>query len=81
MITQAGRDNGFLCRAGHSDLSFDPAGNIRLCYFLPPVATIFDAAPLPLIWDGAEALRRRWEVSRCGRRCNLLNCNFDRLGA
>ncbi len=71
------RDNGLLCRAGHSDLSFDPHGNIRLCYFLEPVGTVFDPAPLPLLWDGYTALRRRWEVSRCDRHCNLLNCNFS----
>ena len=71
------RDNRLLCRAGHSDLSFDPHGNIRLCYFLPPIGTIFDPEPLALLWDGPTALRRRWEVSRCDRRCNLLNCNFD----
>ena len=35
-------DSGLSCRAGHSDLSFDPHGNIRLCYFLEPVATIFE---------------------------------------
>ena len=72
------RDNGQSCRAGHSDLSFDPQGNVRLCYFLEPVATIFDPTPLPLIWDSFTALRRRWEVSRCPRSCNLLNCNFER---
>ncbi|MGB0640236.1 MAG: radical SAM protein [Myxococcota bacterium] len=72
-------DNGHQCRAGHSDLSVDPHGNIRMCYFLDPVATIFDSTPLPLIWDGATTLRRRWEVSRCGRNCNLLNCNFERV--
>ncbi|MAY79489.1 MAG: hypothetical protein CL930_01765 [Deltaproteobacteria bacterium] len=72
-------DNGHQCRAGHSDLSIDPHGNIRMCYFLEPVATIFDSTPLPLIWDGATTLRRRWEVSRCGRNCNLLNCNFERV--
>jgi MoaA/NifB/PqqE/SkfB family radical SAM enzyme len=71
-------DNGHQCRAGHSDLSIDPHGNVRMCYFLDPVATIFDSTPLPLVWDSATTLRRRWEVSRCGRACNLLNCNFDR---
>ena len=69
-------DNGQMCRAGHSDLSFDPQGRVRLCYFLDPVGSIFDPTPLPLLWDGWTALRRRWEVSRCGRHCNLLNCNF-----
>jgi MoaA/NifB/PqqE/SkfB family radical SAM enzyme len=69
-------DNGQMCRAGHSDLSFDPEGRVRLCYFLEPVGTIFDPTPLPLLWDGWTALRRRWEVSRCERHCNLLNCNF-----
>lgn len=72
------RDNGQLCRAGHSDLSLDPHGNLRLCYFLEPVGTLFDAVPLGAQWDGFTALRRRWEVSRCDRRCNLLNCNFNR---
>lgn len=71
--------NGLTCKAGHSDLSFDPQGNIRLCYFLEPVATVFDMAPLAAIWDAPETLRRRWEVSRCERSCNLLNCNFDRV--
>lgn len=70
--------NGLTCKAGHSDLSFDPQGNIRMCYFLEPVATVFDMAPLAAIWDGPETLRRRYEVSRCERSCNLLNCNFDR---
>ena len=73
-------DNGYQCRAGHSDLSIDAYGNVRMCYFLDPVATIFDARPLPMIWDGATTLRRRWEVSRCDRACNLLNCNFERVG-
>ncbi len=73
-----GRDNGQTCRAGHSDISIDARGNIRLCYFLEPVATIQDAAPLPWIWDKRQTLHRRWEVSRCERTCNLLNCNFDR---
>jgi MoaA/NifB/PqqE/SkfB family radical SAM enzyme len=70
--------NGLTCKAGHSDLAFDPQGNIRLCYFLEPVATVFDWAPLAAIWDMPKTLRRRWEVSRCERSCNLLNCNFDR---
>lgn len=71
-------DNGYICRAGHSDISFDPQGRIRLCYFLEPVGTVFDPLPLPLLWDHWTTLRRRWEVSRCDRHCNLLNCNFDR---
>ena len=71
-------DNGASCRAGHSDLSFDPQGNVRLCYFLEPVGTLFDTAPLPVMWDSVTALRRRWEVSRCERACSLLNCNFER---
>ncbi len=70
--------NGLTCKAGHSDISFDPQGNIRLCYFLEPVATVFDMAPLAAIWDAPKTLRRRHEVSRCERSCNLLNCNFDR---
>ncbi len=70
--------NGLTCKAGHSDISFDPRGNIRLCYFLEPVATVFDWAPLAAIWDAPRTLQRRWEVSRCERSCNLLNCNFDR---
>ena len=71
-------DNGQTCRAGHTDLSFDPQGNIRLCYFLEPVGSIFDAMPIPVVWDRFTTLRRRWEVSRCTRACNLLNCNFER---
>lgn len=71
-------DNGASCRAGHSDLSFDPQGNVRLCYFLDPIGTVFDLAPLPLLWDSLTTLRRRWEVSRCERACSLLNCNFER---
>lgn len=70
-------DSGLSCRAGHSDLSFDPQGNIRLCYFLEPVATIFEPASFADIWARLGTLRRRWQVSRCQRHCNLLNCNFD----
>lgn len=73
-----GEDNGASCRAGHSDLSFDPQGNIRLCYFLEPVGSVFDATPIPVVWDRYTTLRRRWEVSRCTRACSLLNCNFER---
>jgi MoaA/NifB/PqqE/SkfB family radical SAM enzyme len=69
--------NGKTCKAGHSDIAFDPAGNIRLCYFLEPVGNLRDPASLPRAWNGIAALRRRWEVSRCPRSCNLLNCNFD----
>jgi MoaA/NifB/PqqE/SkfB family radical SAM enzyme len=69
-------DSGLSCRAGHSDLSFDPHGNIRLCYFLEPVATIFEEASLADVWSRLGTLRRRWQVSRCTRHCNLLNCNF-----
>lgn len=77
-FSQPGVDNRHICRAGHSDLSFDPQGRVRLCYFLEPVGTIFDPTPLPVMWDAVTTLRRRWEVSRCGRACNLLNCNFER---
>ena len=69
-------DSGLSCRAGHSDLSFDPQGNIRLCYFLEPVATIFEVVEMADIWSRLGTLRRRWQVSRCERHCNLLNCNF-----
>lgn len=70
-------DSGLSCRAGHSDLSFDPQGNIRLCYFLEPVGNIFETSSLADIWARLGTLRRRWQVSRCERHCNLLNCNFD----
>ena len=71
------QDSGLSCRAGHTDLSFDPQGRIRLCYFLEPVGEISDDMDLPTLWGQVETLRRRWEVSRCERHCNLLNCNFD----
>jgi MoaA/NifB/PqqE/SkfB family radical SAM enzyme len=69
--------NGEVCRAGHSDLAFDPAGNVRLCYFLEPVGNITDGRDLPRIWNAVATMRRRHEVHRCTRSCNLLNCNFD----
>ena len=71
------KDTGVSCRAGHSDISFDPQGRIRLCYFLDPVGHIDDTVPFPLLWERYATLRRRWEVSRCQRHCSLLNCNFD----
>lgn len=70
--------NGATCKAGHSDIAFDPAGNVRLCYFLEPIGNIADGVPLPRLWNRATAMRRRYEVSRCTRSCNLLNCNFER---
>ncbi|MBM75929.1 MAG: hypothetical protein CMK59_11060 [Proteobacteria bacterium] len=73
-------DLGLSCRAGHSDLSIDPQGKVRLCYFLEPVGDIFEERSFDDIWHDWQTLRRRWQVSRCGRRCNLLNCNFDREG-
>jgi len=71
-------DNGHICRAGHSDISVDPQGRLRLCYFLDPIGHLDEVLPLHLQWDRPEALRRRWQVSRCARHCNLLNCNFAR---
>ena len=71
-------DSGETCRAGHTDLSVDAQGNLRLCYFLDPVGRIDEPAPMPWIWDRPQTLRRRWEVSQCDRACKLLNCNFER---
>ena len=70
--------NGLTCKAGHSDIAFDPTGAIRLCYFLEPIGNVKDETAISKIWDRHLAQRRRWEVSRCTRQCNLLNCNFDR---
>lgn len=70
--------NGQTCKAGHSDIAFDPGGNVRLCYFLEPVGTIHEGVPIAAMWNRLGAMRRRHEVSRCTRSCNLLNCNFER---
>lgn len=70
--------NGEVCKAGHSDIAFDPAGNVRLCYFLEPVGNVTDGRALPRIWNAVGTMRRRHEVHRCTRSCNLLNCNFER---
>ena len=69
--------NGQVCKAGHSDIAFDPHGNVRLCYFLEPVGNILEERELPKIWNAIGTMRRRYEVHRCTRSCNLLNCNFD----
>lgn len=69
--------NGEVCKAGHSDLAFDPAGNVRLCYFLEPIGNVADGRSLASMWNDALAMRRRYEVHTCTRSCNLLNCNFD----
>ena len=69
---------GEVCKAGHSDIAFDPAGNVRLCYFLEPVGNVADGRSLPAVWNAVATMRRRYEVHRCTRSCNLLNCNFDR---
>lgn len=69
--------NGYTCKAGHTDIAFDPGGNVRLCYFLEPVGRIDEGVPLAEMWNRWESQRRRWEVGRCGRTCNLLNCNFE----
>lgn len=71
------RPNGQVCKAGHSDIAFDPHGNVRLCYFLEPVGNILEDRELPQIWNAIGTMRRRHEVHRCTRSCNLLNCNFD----
>ena len=76
-FTDPTKDQGVSCRAGHSDLSFDPHGNIRLCYFLDPIGHMDEPVPLSWIWERGRTLRRRWEVSRCDRNCSLLNCNFE----
>jgi MoaA/NifB/PqqE/SkfB family radical SAM enzyme len=68
---------GQQCKAGHADIAFDPAGNVRLCYFLEPVGNILEERSLPRLWDAVGTMRRRHEVSRCTRACALLNCNFE----
>jgi MoaA/NifB/PqqE/SkfB family radical SAM enzyme len=70
--------NGQVCKAGHSDIAFDPAGNVRLCYFLEPIGNLNDGRSLPAVWNAVATMRRRYEVHRCTRSCNLLNCNFER---
>ena len=70
-------DAGVSCRAGHSDISIDPQGRIRLCYFLDPVGDLHSARPLSEIWNQYTTMQRRWQVSRCSRSCSLLNCNFE----
>jgi MoaA/NifB/PqqE/SkfB family radical SAM enzyme len=72
--------NGEVCKAGHTDLAFDPMGNIRLCYFLEPVGNIRDGQPLSELWNAHTTQRRRYEVHTCTRSCNLLNCNFSGAG-
>ncbi len=69
--------NGQTCKAGHSDIAFDPGGNVRLCYFLEPVGKLGEGVPIREMWNRLAAMRRRHEVSRCTRSCNLLNCNFE----
>ncbi len=69
--------NGQVCKAGHSDIAFDPVGNVRLCYFLEPVGNIADGRTLEQVWTAVATMRRRYEVHRCTRGCNLLNCNFE----
>lgn len=73
------RYNGEVCKAGHRDIAFDPAGNVRLCYFLEPIGNIADG-PVPAMWNAVHTMRRRFEVHRCTRSCNLLNCNFESGG-
>lgn len=68
--------NGEVCKAGHSDIAFDPAGNVRLCYFLEPVGNIADPRSMKQVWNAVGTMRRRHEVHMCTRSCNLLNCNF-----
>lgn len=72
------RYNGEVCKAGHSDIAFDPAGNVRLCYFLEPVGRVDEGVPIAAMWNRWTAMRRRYEVGHCRRSCNLLNCNFER---
>jgi MoaA/NifB/PqqE/SkfB family radical SAM enzyme len=69
--------NGAVCKAGHGDIAFDPHGNVRLCYFLEPVGNVADGRPIARMWNDLPALRRRHQVHRCTRACNLLNCNFE----
>lgn len=76
-FSSPGTDAGISCRAGHSDISIDPQGRIRLCYFLDHVGTLQSEIPLNQIWNQVLSMRRRWEVSRCSRSCSLLNCNFE----
>lgn len=70
-------DAGVSCRAGHTDISVDPQGRIRLCYFLDPVGDLHSQKPLSEIWNHYQSMKRRWQVSRCSRSCSLLNCNFE----
>ena len=76
-FTSPSTDAGVSCRAGHSDISIDPQGRVRLCYFLDPVGDLNSNRPLSEIWNQYTTMQRRWQVSRCSRSCSLLNCNFE----
>ena len=76
-FTSPSTDAGVSCRAGHSDISIDPQGRVRLCYFLDPVGDLNSDRPLSEIWNQYTTMQRRWQVSRCSRSCSLLNCNFE----
>lgn len=74
------RYNGRTCRAGHTDLAVDPQGRVRLCFNLPPVGSLGAGQPAEQVWTALATLRRRGEIQRCRRSCNLLNCNFEEDG-
>ena len=76
-FTSPDSDAGVSCRAGHTDISIDPQGRVRLCYFLDPVGDLHSDRPLSEIWNQYTTMQRRWQVSRCSRSCSLLNCNFE----
>ncbi len=74
------KHNGLSCRAGHSDLAIDPRGNLLLCFNMDPVGNVFEPTTLDRIWIRPATMKRRWQISRCKRTCNLLNCNFSQDG-
>jgi len=74
------QDNGLPCRAGFTDLAIDPCGGVRLCFNMEPVGNISEGLPLERLWTRWQTLRRRGEIARCRRTCNLLNCNFGGPG-
>lgn len=69
--------NGLGCRAGFSDIAFDPYGNVLMCYHLRPVGRVQEQS-VHAVWWGEDAAWRRQEVASCPRTCNLQNCNFER---
>ena len=60
------------CRVGENNFAIDPYGNCRICFCMEPIGNLKDSLPENL-WFSETANEIREKISKCTKKCRLLN--------